>query len=53
MNYIIKIIKTDYDTVEENLYEAEIDDEDEEHILTSEDDIIAELLEEAVKKYSN
>ena len=53
MNYIIKIIKTDYDTVEEIIHEDEIDDEDEAFKDKCEDEVVAQLLEDAVKAFSN
>ena len=53
MNYIIKIIKTDYDKVEEIVYDDEIDDEDEAFKDKCEDEVVAQLLEDAVKAFSN
>ena len=53
MNYIIKIIKTDYDEVEETIYEDEIGDYDGEAEEMCEDEIIAKLLEDATQKLSN
>lgn len=52
MNYIIKIIKTNYDDVEEDVYqnEAEIDDEDIDD--GDEEEVIKELLKEASQKFS-
>lgn len=53
MDYIIKIIKTDHNKVEEVLYDDVVSDDEEKFKNASEDEIVAELLENSVRVFSN